>query len=212
MTDSQAQLDGLHDDLRRCRRCSEAGYSIGSQPVFSGTAAAQVIVVGQAPAKVEAGESGMPFGPRRNGQRSLLWDWLEQAGWAEDEFRSRHYLSAVTKCFPGKSKSGGGDRVPTVAERKLCAPWQTQELAIIQPKIIIAIGRVAIEQFLPQLKGQPLETFIGQIFPQTETPWVVVPLPHPSGVSRWLNQPENRAKVVIALRELRQLKEQLGVV
>ena len=206
---NQSQLDALHTKLRRCRRCAEAGYFIGSSPVFSGPASAQVIVVGQAPAKVEAGAEGMPFGLRRGGRRSLLWEWLEQAGWPEQEFRANHYLSAITKCFPGKSKSGAGDRAPTAKERELCRPWREQELAIIQPKIIIAIGRIAIEQFLPALKGQPLDRFIGQVFKQND--YTVVPLPHPSGVSRWLNSADNRAKVDEALQRLKLLKIEMNI-
>jgi len=110
--------------------------------------------VGQAPAKVETGQGGVPFGPRRGKRRSLLWTWLEQAGWLEEEFRARHYLSAITKCYPGKSKNGKGDRLPTATERDLCRSWRERELALIQPKIIIPIGRVAIEQFVPELKGR----------------------------------------------------------
>ena len=207
--DAQAQLDQLHHELRQCRKCAEAGYFIGSRPVFAGPASAQVIVVGQAPAKVETGRDGIPFGLRRGGQRSLLWEWLEQAGWPEADFRARQYLSAVTKCYPGKSRSGSGDRAPTATERRLCAPWRERELAIIQPKIISAIGRIAIEQFLPELKGQPLETFIGHIFQRGPT--TIVPLPHPSGVSRWLNKPENRAKVDEALAQLKALKNNLEI-
>ena len=210
MKSSQAQqkLDDLHVKMGQCRRCAEAGYFIGSQAVFSGPASAQVMVVGQAPAKVEAGKQGRPFGLRRGGQRSLLWDWLEEAGWSESEFRAEQYLSAITKCFPGKSNSGAGDRVPTAAERKLCRPWREQELAIIQPQIVIAIGRIAIEHFLPELKGKPLHKFIGQIY-KTEN-YTIVPLPHPSGVSRWLNSAENRAKVDEVLQQLKILKEKIN--
>lgn len=210
MTSSaQFRLDTLHAQLKACRKCAEAGYFIGSNPVFSGPASAQVMIIGQAPAKVETGKDGIPFGLRHNGQRSLLWIWLEQAGWSEEEFRANHYISAVTKCYPGKSAGGRGDRVPTAAERALCRPWQEQALAIIRPKIIIPIGRIAIEQHLPELKGKSLTTFIGQVFERDST--FIVPLPHPSGVSRWLNMPENRAKVDQALLQLKSLKEKLGV-
>jgi uracil-DNA glycosylase family 4 len=167
------------------------------------------MVVGQAPAKVETGQAGLPFGPRRGGRRSLLWDWLEQAGWPEAEFRANQYLSAVTKCYPGKSSSGRGDRVPTAAERELCRPWRERELALIRPSLIIPIGRVAIEQFLPELKGQPLESFIGEVFAQDGVK--IVPLPHPSGVSRWLNRPENRVRVDEVITRLGHLRQTLEI-
>lgn len=167
------------------------------------------MVVGQAPAQVETGQQGQPFGLRRGGRRSLLWDWLARVGWTEEAFRASHYMSAITKCYPGKSSSGKGDRVPTAAERELCRSWRERELAIIQPKIIIPIGRIAIEQILPALKGRPLESIIGRTFDQAGT--LIVPLPHPSGVSRWLNAPQNRTKVDEALARLQSWKEKLGI-
>lgn len=215
---AQIELDQLQAKLQQCRKCAQAGYFIGSRPIFSGPASAQVMIVGQAPAKVEAGENGQPFGRRRSGQRSLLWSWLEQAGWPEAEFRANHYLSAMTKCYPGKSKSGQGDRIPSAAERELCRPWRERELLLIQPKVIIPIGRVAIEWFLPELKNQPLENFIGQTFEWDEAGQTIfcptaqiVPLPHPSGVSRWLNSPQNQALVDKALAQLKMLKHKLNI-
>ena len=131
------------------------------------------------------------------------------AGWPEAECRASQYLSAVTKCSPGKSSSGRGDRVPTAAERELCRPWRERELALIRPSLIIPIGRVAIEQFLPELKGRPLERFISQLFERDGLQ--IVPLPHPSGVNRWLNRPENRARVDEALARLGKLRQALEV-
>lgn len=208
-TSPQTELETLQAGLRQCRRCAEAGYYIGSSPVFSGPASAAVMVVGQAPARVERGKQGLPFGLRRGGRGSLLWEWLEEAGWSEEQFRCEQYLSAISRCYPGQGSSGQGDRVPTAAERALCRPWLKRELAIIRPRIILPIGRVAIEQFLPELKGQPLESFIGQTFAQDGT--IFLPLPHPSGRSRWLNARENRARLKQALVRLGELKVRFGI-
>ena len=93
LLEAQIELNRLLAELRQCRKCAKAGYFIGSTPVFSGPASAQVMVVGQAPAQVEAGKNGVPFGLRRRGRRSLLWEWLEQAGWPETKFRASHYLA-----------------------------------------------------------------------------------------------------------------------
>jgi uracil-DNA glycosylase len=114
----------------------------------------------------------------------------------------------VTKCYPGKRPDGWGDRLPTAAERALCRSWQEQELALIQPRLIIPLGRIAIEQFLPALKGQPLASFIGQQFEAQGA--VIVPLPHPSGRSRWLNQPEHQSLLERALARLHHLRETLS--
>jgi uracil-DNA glycosylase len=101
-------LTALHAQMRACCRCLEADYPIAPGAVFSGPATARVMIVGQAPGITET-EVEWPFnGP--SGRR--LFDWLARVGWEEDEFRATHYLTAVTKCYPGKSPGGKGDRAP----------------------------------------------------------------------------------------------------
>jgi len=161
------------------------------------------MVVGQAPGGQERG-SGRPFsGPA--GKR--LFQWFGEAGWKEDEFRSAQYITAVTKCYPGKPKAvskrpAHGDRVPTAAERNLCAPFLERELAIIQPELVLPVGRVAIHRFLE--KGK-LADLIGNVFERDGR--AVLPLPHPSGANVWLNRPESKRLIEVALDHLRQLKE-----
>ena len=196
-------IDALHDDLRHCRLCAEAGHPIESTPVFSGRQSARLFLIGQAPGGVE-GESGYPFsGP--SGRR--LFRWLEQAGWSEAEFRARCYLSAVTKCFPGKHPNGRGDRVPTAAERKLCRPWLEAELSLVDPAVIVPVGRLAINLFYDNKR--PLTDIIGTS--KRHQGRLVVPLPHPSGVSVWTNDPENVVRIEQALTILRAFKEQAGL-
>jgi uracil-DNA glycosylase len=196
-------IDALHADLRRCRRCAEAGHPIDSPPIFSGAQTARLFLIGQAPGGVE-GESRLPFsGP--SGKR--LFRWLEQAGWREAEFRQRCYVSAVTKCFPGKHANGRGDRVPTAAERALCRPWLDAELALVAPEVIVPVGRLAINLFYED--KPPLVDVVGSS--KRHQGRLVVPLPHPSGASAWTNDPENQARVEQALAILGALKEQLDL-
>ncbi len=116
-------------------------------------------------------------------------------------------MSAMTKCYPGPSKTGHGDRVPTKEEQALCRPWLEQEIALVNPKLIIPIGRLAIGLFFDtQL---PLEKIIGTQIKRDGR--VVVPLPHPSGASTWYNQPENQARVTKALRLICKQREALGL-
>jgi uracil-DNA glycosylase len=191
------ELVTLQNQMRACRRCLEAGYPISPGAVFSGPASAHVIVVGQAPGITET-QAGRPFnGP--SGRR--LFDWLARAGWEEAQFRATQYMSAVTKCYPGKASGGKGDRVPTRAEQKLCAPFLERELALVCPKVIVPVGGLAVRRFLGSVR---LAEVVGGVVQDRQGRWIV-PLPHPSGASLWLNRPENQEKVEQAIARLRQL-------
>ncbi len=195
-------LDALHADLRQCRRCAEAGYRIESQPIFSGSQSARLMVIGQAPGVVEA-ELGRPFGGDA-GRR--LFRWLERAGWDEKTFRAACYMTSVTKCFPGRRGSGEGDRVPSVAEQKLCRSWLEGELALVRPEVIVPVGSLAARLFFPP--ESRLEDIVGDLVVDSEGRYIV-PLPHPSGASRWLNNPRHVGRVERAIFQLRMLKADL---
>ncbi len=179
---SSSDLAALQDAMRWCHFCVDAGYPITPRAIFSGSVAARIMIVGQAPGEREV-ERGLPFsGPA--GHR--LFSWLAQAGFEESKFRREQYITAITKCFPGKGKSRG-DRVPTAAERKLCLPFLARELELVQPELIIPIGGVAIRHFLGKIK---LDEAIGQVYERDGRS--IVPLPHPSGANIWLNRPKSK--------------------
>jgi len=200
-TKPNANLTALHTQMRVCGLCLEAGYPITPGAVFSGPVTAYAMVVGQAPGITET-QVGRPFnGP--SGRR--LFDWLAQAGWGEAEFRANQYMTAVTKCYPGKASGGKGDRVPTRAEQKLCAPFLRQELALVHPRLIIPVGGLAVRRFLGSAR---LADVVGEVVQDEAGRWIV-PLPHPSGASLWLNRPENQERVSQALAHLRRLRRDL---
>jgi uracil-DNA glycosylase len=92
-------------------------------------------------------------------------------------------MAAVCRCFPGK-KATGGDRVPSPEEVQNCSIWLQREVAILKPRLVLPVGKLAIEQFLPLQKldaiiGRKLTvSYAGQEFD-------LIPLPHPSGASPW---------------------------
>ncbi len=213
--------------LTTCRRCADAGYFIGSAPISTVNAGAIFMTVGQAPGRHEAEVTHLPFsGPA--GRR--LFRWLAQAGFDEAEFRATQAMVAITRCYPGPHPAGRGDRVPSRIEQALCAPWLEAELALIQPKVIIPIGGLAIDRFLGKarsfagvpprltLSGQPAQDdtirdlrmtdLIGERFEREGR--LIVPLPHPSGASQWFNAPENKVRLEKALRILAELREEMG--
>jgi uracil-DNA glycosylase family 4 len=136
-------LAQLHAELRACRLCLEAGYEIAPGAVFSSGSAPQVMLIGQAPGVTEA-EVKRPFNA---GSGTRLFQWLAEAGWSEEVFRARQYMTAVTKCFPGKAANGKGDRVPSKAEQALCRPYLEREVALVNPRLIIPVGGLAIKLF-----------------------------------------------------------------
>jgi uracil-DNA glycosylase len=142
---------------------------------------------GQAPGVVE-GEERLPWRGRAG---RTLRRWLELE---EDDFYSTFYCASVTRCYPGKSPSGRGDRTPTPEEQALCAFWREWELAILRPRLIVTVGGLAARRLL----GIPtVSECVGRRY---ELPGGVaaIPLPHPSGASGWLNSPANRRRVEAA--------------
>ncbi len=197
-------LATLHHDLAQCRQCAESGYHIDSQPIFSGPPSARLMLIGQAPGAAER-DLGYPFGGEA-GRR--LFRWLERAGWDEPTFRATCYMTSVTKCFPGPNPTGDGDRVPSAAERKLCRPWLDAELALVQPEVIVPVGMLAIQLFYPT--GVKLSDVVGDSMIDDQGRHIV-PLPHPSGASRWFNDPIHAGQLERALYRLRTLKAELGL-
>jgi len=187
---AQTELAQLHAEIAVCRKCLLAGHAITPGAVVRGVASAQFMIIGQAPGPTEV-VAKRPFNA---GSGKRLFQWLGEAGFDEADFRATQYMTAVTKCYPGKGKSGHGDRVPSRAEQALCRPWLDQEIALVNPRVILPVGRLAIELFFDK---QPLEKIIGT---QAERDGrVIIPLPHPSGASTWYQAPANQALVKQAI-------------
>jgi uracil-DNA glycosylase family 4 len=195
---SYRSLDSLQRDNRRCRACAEAGFRIESLPVLEGHEGQRAYILGQAPGVVE-GEERRPWRGRA-GQTLRRWLTMDEA-----EFYSTFYCASVTRCYPGRAASGGGDRTPTAREQELCAFWRDWELRLLRPRLIVAVGGLAIRRLLGFAS---LDECIGDRFELGDA--IVVPLPHPSGVSRWLNLAQNRDRVERAIElihaELRALE------
>lgn len=176
-TKQTARLLEQHvEQLRACRQCPKM-----HKPVVSGGAVvSRVMLVGQAPGDKEP-ILGRPFAWTAG---KTLFRWFnESAGMSEEKFRSSIYMAAVCRCFPGK-KATGGDRVPAPEEVQNCSAWIKREMEILKPALVIPVGKLAIEQFIPP---QKLDTLIGQQLAVTYAGqrFDMIPLPHPSGASPW---------------------------
>jgi uracil-DNA glycosylase len=196
---SYRSLVSLERDLRVCRACVEAGHPLESLPVLAPQQGQRAYLYGQAPGVQE----GLERRPWRGRAGRTLRTWL---GLDEDAFYATFYCASVTRCYPGRARSGRGDRTPTPEEQALCAFWRDQELAILRPRLVVTVGGLAAKHLLGIAT---VGECVGKRYEPAEGV-VAVPLPHPSGASSWLNAPANRERVVEAValiwRELRELE------
>jgi uracil-DNA glycosylase family 4 len=179
-----ASVPQLQQCILACRQCQIRGYIAEAHPIVSGRATDKLFVIGQAPGHLSVAKN-LPFsGP---GGR-ILQKWFEQAGFPPGYLHEHTYLSSLTRCDPGKSLHGQGDRRPSPQEIALCRPFLDAELRLVQPKVVLLVGTMAIEAFWGKCKL--LEEVIGTYREQHHMLWL--PLPHPSGLSRWLNDPAHQ--------------------
>ena len=162
--------------LLRCDRCPRM-----HKPVVVGRPVqGRIMLVGQAPGDKEP-ILGRPFAWTAG---KTLFKWFSAAlGWTEEDTRNRVYFAAVCRCFPGKLPKGG-DRVPDPAEIEACSYWLEREFRLLEPTLVIPVGKLAISRFL---EPAPLADIVGRSFRvrfagrQADC----IPLPHPSGASPW---------------------------
>lgn len=195
LQNSELQIIEAHvSDLLSCKQCPQmVGPVVSHHAMLS-----KVILVGQAPGPKE-GEFGKPFAWTAG---KTLFRWFDSIGVSEENFRQKAYMAAVCRCFPGKTKHGG-DRVPSKTEVKNCAGWMKNEFEILNPDLVIPVGKLAIDQFIRYSK---LTDVIGEIH-KKEIHGVVrdiIPLPHPSGASTWFKKDPGKTLTQDALQLLRQ--------
>ena len=135
-------LDAHAAALSACRRCTFDDPAI--LPVISSSRDPLAMLVGQAPGKTEVVDR-RPFAGRAG---RTMFRWFAEVGIEEQVARRRIYIAAITRCFPGPSPSGRGDRVPSPAQIASCTGWLDAEIAMIRPTVLIPVGRLAIERFL----------------------------------------------------------------
>ena len=196
---TRAALAAHQAACRRCTVCADEGIIAAASPTFSGEWGAKFLLVGQAPGPVER-ESRRPFSGRAGKE---LDRWMLRAGFeSAEEFRRATYIAALMRCFPGRNPRGTGDQRPPPRGVANCSHWLDAEMSLLRPRVMILVGQMAIVHFLGP---GSLEDRVGRRF--GERP-IVVPLPHPSGQSRWLNDATNRNRLTQALGLIGELRSQ----
>jgi len=177
--------------LLQCRRCPR----MLPPPVSGGPVLSKVMLIGQAPG-VKEPVLGKPFAWTAG---RTLFGWFQQfCGMNEEQVRSEIYFAAVCRCFPGKTASGG-DRVPAPDEIRNCSTWMNDEIDLLQPRLVMPVGKLAIAQFLAFEK---LDEVVGRSFRlrRNRRAFDLIPLPHPSGASPWHRMPPGLGLLRSAMR------------
>ncbi len=187
----QSRLDVHVRALLQCATCPD----MHRPAVSGGPVVSKVLLVGQAPGDKEP-KLKRPFAWTAG---RTLFRWFEEScGIDEAAFRSSIYMAAVCRCFPGK-KASGGDRVPSRKEIANCAVWLEAEFDLLAPALVIPVGKLAIEQFVP---CPSLVEVVGRAqrirYAGLETD--LIPLPHPSGASPWPRMEPGKTLLGQALR------------
>ncbi len=193
VNDRRAALTAHLDAMRACRRCPRM-----IPPVVTGSPVlGPALIVGQAPGPRE-GALGRPFAWTAG---KTLFGWFGRIGADEATVRARVAFTAVCRCFPGKASAGGGDRVPAPEEIAACRPWLEGQIALVDPALVIAVGKLAIGQWL---SDGPLTDVVGPLHRAriAGADRDLVALPHPSGASTWFRRAPGDALLDEALRTI----------
>jgi uracil-DNA glycosylase family 4 len=133
------KLEALHEEIRRHRGCGFEPCETCTNPVpGEGSATARIMIVGEAPGAQED-KTGRPF---VGGAGKLLDRLLESVGLTRDDV----YITNVLKARPP------GNRDPRADEVAHSWPWLEAQLAIVQPDLLVPLGRHALRRFAPKLK------------------------------------------------------------
>lgn len=136
VADAPSRLQALVDKVHACEACSEMRFShvLGAS---NGPARARVMFVGEAPGRLGAGRSGVPFMGDESGRRFEAF--LSLTGLS----RSEVFVTNAILCNP--VDEGGRNRRPRVSEVQRCLPFLRAQVLAVDPRLVVALGQVALD-------------------------------------------------------------------
>lgn len=168
-------LDALRGSVVGCRRCPL--HESRTQTVFGvGAAAADLLIIGEAPG-AEEDRRGEPFVGRAGQLLDAMLAAVRQS-------RTTAYIANVLKCRPPNNRD------PSAEEAACCAPYLQRQIELIQPRVILAVGRIAAHRLLQE--DLPLGRMRGRLHTYGAQRIPLVVTYHPAYL---LRRPSEKAKV-----------------
>lgn len=164
-SNKQQQLDRIAADIQEKNVCPDLAKTATNLVIGDGTLDAEIVFIGEAPGKNED-EQGLPF---VGAAGKFLNEMLATVGLERKDV----YITNIVKYRPPNNRD------PLPDEKKAFWPFLVRQLNVIEPKIIVTLGRHSMEYFLPgmkisQIHGEPKRVAFG------DRKAVIVPLFHPA--------------------------------
>lgn len=159
-----ARLNALEENVRACTRCQLAATRTHAVP-GEGALDARIIFIGEGPGYHED-RTGRPF---VGAAGQLLEQLLASIGLVREDV----YIANVVKCRPPRNRD------PLPEEIQTCKPYLAHQLRVIDPELIVTLGRFAMERWFPNKR---ITRVHGQAFPYYHR--LIVPMFHPAAALR----------------------------
>lgn len=164
--DNSTNLSKIYQEIRNCTECPLCSYRKNTVPGV-GVNKPLVLVIGEGPGQDED-EQGLPF----VGKAGQLLDKMLNS--IKLDRKKNCYIANIVKCRPPQN------RVPLLEESQKCFPYLKQQIEILQPKIILALGRTAVQNLLNSSDG--INKLRGKTFKYNNIPLIATY--HPSALLR----------------------------
>jgi uracil-DNA glycosylase len=196
------QLVQLSVEVSNCRLCDQSGIEVRhAGPMNRGTGR-DALIVGIQPGntELETAEAFSGLGGRR------LMEWLEGAGLgnSREEILQRVHMTSICKC-----NVTGESTLRQAAQN--CHRFLQRQIAIFQPRVFVTLGKEPVQflfgvtlelERLVSRNWQEREWYDG-MFPLLSPDCIIIPLPHPSPLSRWLNSQAHKELLADAIIRLK---------
>lgn len=185
MDEHTIALRELAEQIASCPKCDLAKTRTNAVP-GEGNPNAEIVLIGEGPGFYED-QQARPF---VGAAGKFLDELLASIGLARKDV----YICNVIKCRPPNNRD------PQQAEISACTPWLEQQLEVLQPKVIVTLGRFSMSRYFP---GQSIGRIHGQ--PRKIDGVLVMPMYHPAAA---LHQASLRSTILQDFQKLPALLEQ----